>query len=115
VVTFDIAAAGGRYCIAGWPDHRSSKFGPWPVVSGTGAPEASGARVLASGLVVADGLSGLVLWVAVGAAKLSFGMGGFWADAMLKLASNAATATIALSFLMGLAPPIRFHRERLSS
>jgi hypothetical protein len=107
VVTFDIAA-GGRYCIAGWPDHRSSKFGPWPVVSGTGAPEASGA--LASGL----GLSGLVLWVAVGADKLSFGMGGFWADAMLKLASNAATATIALSFLMGLAPPFRFHRERLS-
>jgi hypothetical protein len=50
-VTFDMVAAGGRYGTAAWADHRSSKFGPWPVVSGTGAPEASRARVLTSGNV----------------------------------------------------------------
>ena len=41
-----------------WPDHRSSNFGACPVVSATGAPVVSGARVLTSGSVAAGDRSG---------------------------------------------------------
>lgn len=91
-----VAAAGGRPSDSRWADHRSSKFAAWPVVSGTGAPDASGARVLTSGRVTTGERSGVVLWEAIGAPEPSYGVGPcFWADATLQLITSAATANIA--------------------
>ena len=65
-VAFGMVAVGDRYGTPPWADHRSSKFGAWPVVSIIGAPVASGA--LTSGRVTTGAVSGVVLWV-VGAPK----------------------------------------------
>jgi hypothetical protein len=56
---------------SGWPDHRSSNFGACPVVSTTGAPVVSGARVLTSGSVTAGDRSGDVACEDAGASEAS--------------------------------------------
>jgi hypothetical protein len=88
-----MVAVGNRSVVSRWADHRSSKLGAWPVVSG--------AAVLASGKLTTGALSGVVLWSPEGAPDLSYCCGvSCWANATPEQMSSAV-AKITNCFLKG--------------
>ena len=82
-----MVAVGNRSVVSRWADHRSSKLGAWPVVSG--------AAVLASGKLTTGALSGVVLWSPEGAPDLSYCCGvSCWANATPEQMSSAELARL---------------------